>query len=130
MTPYDAYLQAEYNINEGLIRLGLSLEREGKFPWDPKAKMAETRNFLDACGNPQKGIPAVHVAGTSGKGSVAAGIAGILTGAGLKVGLPPNPNSSAIAGARKPVPILPRNAVPVSRRRYSVVRRYVLACPA
>lgn len=84
---YSRYLDAEYKINEGLIRVGLSLERERKGPKDPFARMEEMADFLDALGNPQNGLKAVHVAGTSGKGSVAAAVAGILSSAGLRVGL-------------------------------------------
>ncbi|MCP4680054.1 MAG: hypothetical protein GY854_32095 [Deltaproteobacteria bacterium] len=88
---YARYLEAERVINEGMIRLGLSLMREEIKPKDPEARMAEMRGFLEECGNPQKGIPAVHVGGTSGKGSVCSAIAGILTEAGLKVGLHVSP---------------------------------------
>ena len=88
---YERYLDAEYKINEGLIRLGLSLERMEAKPKDPTARMAEMRSFLADCGEPQRGIPAIHVGGTSGKGSVASAIAGVLTEAGLKVGLHVSP---------------------------------------
>ncbi len=88
---YARYLEAEYQINQGLIRRGLSLEREKAKPKTPGARMAEMQSFLAACGNPEKGIPAVHVAGTSGKGTVASSIAGILTEAGLRVGLHVSP---------------------------------------
>ncbi len=88
---YARYLKAEQQINEGLIRVGMSLLREQTGPKDPMKRMAEMRRFLAECGDPQVGIPAVHVAGTSGKGSVSAAIAGILTEAGLKVGLHVSP---------------------------------------
>jgi dihydrofolate synthase/folylpolyglutamate synthase len=84
---FERYLEAEHDLNEGLIRVGLSLEREKTGPKDPAARMGEMRSFLAACGDPQKGLPAVHVAGTSGKGSVSAAVAGILSEAGLRVGL-------------------------------------------
>ncbi|MDJ0763356.1 MAG: Mur ligase family protein [Myxococcota bacterium] len=84
---FTRYKEAEYQLNQGLIRRGLSLSRCEVKPKDPAARMAEMHSFLDACGNPQQGIPAVHVGGTSGKGSTAAAVAGILTEAGLKVGL-------------------------------------------
>ncbi len=88
---YERYSAAEYDINEGLIRLGLSLERGEAKPKDPRARMEEMARFLESCRHPQRGVPAIHVAGTSGKGSVAAGIAGILWAAGLKVGLHVSP---------------------------------------
>lgn len=42
-------------------------------------------------GNPQDAMPAVHVAGTNGKGSVSAMIASVLTAAGFKTGLYTSP---------------------------------------
>ena len=42
---------------------------------------------VEALGNPQKNLTAIHVAGTNGKGSVCAMISSILQAAGLKVGL-------------------------------------------
>ncbi len=88
---YASYLAAERIINEGLIREGLSLLREGQPPRDPRARMEEMRSFLAACGDPQAGVPAIHVGGTSGKGSVSAAIAGGLAAAGFRVGLHVSP---------------------------------------
>ncbi len=88
---YERYRRAESDVNEGLIRHGLSMERDGMAPRDLDGKMAAMRSFLSTCGNPQQGIPAVHVAGTSGKGSVCAAIAGILSRAGFRVGLHVSP---------------------------------------
>lgn len=86
---FSRYLDAEHKINEGLIRLNRSLENTPLHC--SEAKREEMRRFLQACGNPQSGIPAVHVTGTSGKGSVSASIAGLLQGAGLRVGLHVSP---------------------------------------
>jgi dihydrofolate synthase/folylpolyglutamate synthase len=88
---YRQYLEAEHRINEGLIRRARSEAQEGKRPADPSAKMAEMRRFLDALDHPERGIFAVHVTGTSGKGSVASAVAGVLTEAGFKVGLHVSP---------------------------------------
>lgn len=63
------------------------MERVDKKPKDPDARMGQMRKFLTMCGDPQRGIPAVHVGGTSGKGSVSAHIAGLLQSSGLSVGL-------------------------------------------
>ena len=87
MTSYQKYLKAEKNINEGLIRFGLSIARPEGYVRSPKRRMDAMRSFLKSCGDPQTNLPAVHVAGTSGKGSVCAAIAGILKEAGLNVGL-------------------------------------------
>ena len=48
--------------------------------------------LLDLLGNPQHGLPCVHIAGTKGKGSTAAILESILTAAGLKVGLFSSPH--------------------------------------
>jgi dihydrofolate synthase/folylpolyglutamate synthase len=50
-----------------------------------------TRDFLDYIGNPQTQYHSVHVAGTSGKGSVVNMIAAILSTAGLKTGFHVSP---------------------------------------
>ncbi len=43
-------------------------------------------DFLAHCGHPERDFPSIHVAGTSGKGSVVNLLAGILRAAGYKVG--------------------------------------------
>lgn len=50
------------------------------------------RSVLHALGNPQLRFPAVHIAGTNGKGSVAAFTAGILHQAGYRTGLYTSPH--------------------------------------
>ncbi|MFZ0613997.1 MAG: folylpolyglutamate synthase/dihydrofolate synthase family protein [Desulfobacterales bacterium] len=49
-------------------------------------------HLLSGLGDPQKSFNAVHVAGTNGKGSVAATLASILTVRGLKTGLYTSPH--------------------------------------
>lgn len=56
-----------------------------------EGKLARTRELLARFGNPQNRFPSVHVTGTSGKGSTAAGITAILTTAGYRVGLRTSP---------------------------------------
>lgn len=48
--------------------------------------------LLNYVGNPQQQFPAVHIAGTNGKGSTAAMIAAICTAAGYKTGLYTSPH--------------------------------------
>ncbi|MEX0718806.1 MAG: folylpolyglutamate synthase/dihydrofolate synthase family protein [Planctomycetaceae bacterium] len=48
--------------------------------------------LLDLLGNPHMRIPAVHIAGTKGKGSTAAMIAAVLTAAGHRTGLFTSPH--------------------------------------
>lgn len=64
-----------------------SLERFGMRPG-----LERTRHLLTALGNPERGFPAVHVAGTNGKGSTAVMIAAALQAAGLRVGLTTSPD--------------------------------------
>jgi dihydrofolate synthase/folylpolyglutamate synthase len=56
-----------------------------------EAKLARTRRLLTELGDPQLRFHAVHVTGTSGKGSTAAFIAAMLTAAGYRVGLRTSP---------------------------------------
>ncbi len=51
-----------------------------------KHSLEEIRAFLDALGNPDRDRPAIHVAGTNGKGSVCAFLTSVLRGAGYKAG--------------------------------------------
>ncbi len=96
MNTFERYLAAEYDLNQGLIRLERSMAGEDVLPFDQNKKMETMREFLNVVGNPQKGIPAVHVAGTSGKGSVAAAAAGILSKAGFRTGLHVSPYLQAV----------------------------------
>jgi dihydrofolate synthase/folylpolyglutamate synthase len=96
MDAYATYLNAEQRINEGLIRLDRSLGGNAGYGPRPEERMRAMRDFLGRLGDPQRGVPAVHVVGTSGKGSVAAAIAGILSAAGLRVGLHVSPYLQAM----------------------------------
>ncbi len=84
---YERYLVAEQALNEGLIRTGLPRRAPAELAAHQRVRLAEMRQFLAACGDPQRAYPAVHVTGTSGKGSVATAIAAGLQAAGLRVGL-------------------------------------------
>jgi dihydrofolate synthase/folylpolyglutamate synthase len=50
-------------------------------------RLDRTRTLLEACGDPHKDVPVVHIAGTKGKGSTATMTASILSEAGLVTGL-------------------------------------------
>jgi dihydrofolate synthase / folylpolyglutamate synthase len=94
MIPLDdlaAYERASHRLL-GLIRG----ERTGTMPnldriGRATARLARTRALLAAFGDPQHSFPSIHVTGTSGKGSVAAMIASILTAVGYRVGLRTSP---------------------------------------
>ena len=53
--------------------------------------LARMQNLLAHLGNPEKDLPCIHIAGTNGKGSLAAMTASILTAAGYKTGLTISP---------------------------------------
>ena len=54
--------------------------------------LGRMRALLDVMGNPQDAYPAIHIAGTAGKGSTATMIASILQSAGYKTGLHVSPH--------------------------------------
>lgn len=81
---FDQYLRANAFINEGLIR------RDASAPGNQSSERTRRQwmeSFLPDLGDPQEAFGAVHVAGTSGKGSVCAMIAEILHAAGVHVGM-------------------------------------------
>lgn len=51
-----------------------------------KNSLEDVRGFLEALGSPDRSIPAIHVAGTNGKGSVCAFLTSMLREAGYKTG--------------------------------------------
>ncbi|MFT4604493.1 MAG: dihydrofolate synthase/folylpolyglutamate synthase [Rhodothermales bacterium] len=54
--------------------------------------LSRITRLLSGLGNPERGVPVIHVAGTNGKGSTASWIAAILTAHGLRVGLHTSPH--------------------------------------
>lgn len=81
-----------YDLNPGSIKLGLE----------------NTRRLLDYFENPHLKVPAIHIAGTNGKGSTAAFIESILRVSGIKVGLYTSPHllhfQERIQVNRSPIP--------------------------
>jgi dihydrofolate synthase/folylpolyglutamate synthase len=73
---YDQALAYLYNLQKFGIKFGLS----------------KTQNLLKAFGQPQKGLKLIHIAGSNGKGSVAAMVSSIYGQAGYKVGLFTSPH--------------------------------------
>ena len=55
-------------------------------------KLSRMRRLLEFLGDPQKHLPAIHIAGTKGKGSTAIMLAEVLTSAGYRVGLYTSPH--------------------------------------
>ncbi|MDD5757572.1 MAG: bifunctional folylpolyglutamate synthase/dihydrofolate synthase, partial [Desulfobulbaceae bacterium] len=52
--------------------------------------------FMERLGQPQVGLPCLHIAGTNGKGSVAATLLAILSRAGYKVGVYTSPHLTSV----------------------------------
>src|SRR5262249_10036913 len=61
-----------------------------------KLGLESVRALASVSGDPQKAFPAVHIAGTNGKGSTAAMTSSILRAAGLRVGLYTSPHLVSI----------------------------------
>ncbi|MFA7382836.1 MAG: folylpolyglutamate synthase/dihydrofolate synthase family protein [Desulfurivibrionaceae bacterium] len=61
-----------------------------------KLGLESMSQFLEAVGNPHRGLRFVHVAGTNGKGSVSTTLRTILTEGGYKVGLYTSPHLSCV----------------------------------
>ncbi|MDD4071725.1 MAG: bifunctional folylpolyglutamate synthase/dihydrofolate synthase [Desulfobacterales bacterium] len=57
-----------------------------------KLGLSKIRDILNALGNPQDSFPCIHIAGTNGKGSIAASLSTILSTFGYKVGLYTSPH--------------------------------------
>lgn len=57
-----------------------------------KLGLLGTRKLLRVVGNPHHSFPAIHVAGTNGKGSTASMLAAVFTAAGYKTGLYTSPH--------------------------------------
>ena len=69
------------------IQYILSIETRGI-----KLGLLRTKQLMETCGNPQKGMPSIQVAGTNGKGSVCAMLSNIFKKAGYKTGLFTSPH--------------------------------------
>jgi len=75
---------------EGFINYERQLD---SLAYDPKTFNLESfRSFVGGCGNPQDRITSIHIAGTKGKGSVAAMLEAALRGGGLRTGLYTSPH--------------------------------------
>ena len=75
----------------------IDYERATAVSYDPRDFCLDRmRELLDRLGNPQRGLPIIHIAGTKGKGSTAAMIASILRAAGFHTGLYSSPHLDSL----------------------------------
>ncbi|MFC1594601.1 bifunctional folylpolyglutamate synthase/dihydrofolate synthase, partial [Candidatus Omnitrophota bacterium] len=81
------FLQAQAYLNSFV-----DYERINDYSYAQNINLERILFFLKSIGNPHKGLRAIHVAGTKGKGSTCAFIASILQKAGLRVGLYTSPH--------------------------------------
>ncbi|HTP12210.1 MAG TPA: folylpolyglutamate synthase/dihydrofolate synthase family protein, partial [Bacteroidota bacterium] len=90
-----------------------------------KFGLSGIRSLLQTVGNPERTFPAIHVAGTNGKGSTCSMLAAILTAAGYKTGLYTSPHlisfTERIRIDGRPIP--PREVTRLSAMLRRQVRR-------
>jgi len=82
----------DYNAAVNYINSFINFERIPKYQYATSFKLERMVAILDELGNPHKGLKAVHVAGSKGKGSTCAITANILKEAGYRVGLYTSPH--------------------------------------
>ncbi len=71
----------------------IDYERARNVPYQERAfKLERMRELLSRLGNPHEAFPAVHVAGTKGKGSTAAMLGAVLTASGYRTGVFTSPH--------------------------------------
>ncbi|MCI0492501.1 MAG: hypothetical protein L0Z07_06165, partial [Planctomycetes bacterium] len=89
----DCFRQAAIDWLMGRI----NYERTAVIPYlDRQLKLDRMRQLLTRLGQPDAGKKIIHVAGTKGKGSTSAMVAGMLTAAGFRTGLFSSPHMERI----------------------------------
>ena len=73
----------------------INYERQTKVPPDG-FRLDKMRELLNRLGNPQSSYPAIHVAGTKGKGSVSTMVGSILTASSFRTGVYTSPHLEKI----------------------------------
>ncbi|MCA9075769.1 MAG: bifunctional folylpolyglutamate synthase/dihydrofolate synthase [Planctomycetaceae bacterium] len=95
-TPEIAESPARQQVME-FINSRINFERISTEQYDLQDfKLDRMRELLARLGDPQRTIPAVHIAGTKGKGSTAAMTAAILSAGGSRIGLFTSPHLNSI----------------------------------
>lgn len=83
----------EYQAAIDFLWSRINYERGGHIPYRrPEFGLSRMYHLMDLLGNPHRQLRFVHIAGTKGKGSVAAMAAAVLARCGLRVGLYTSPH--------------------------------------
>jgi dihydrofolate synthase/folylpolyglutamate synthase len=96
--PPDMNIEPEYQETLDYLYQFIDYSLVRNLRYSPeKFDLGRMLDFVAALGNPQSIYPVIHVAGTKGKGSVAALVASALQAAGYRVGLYTSPHLSDFA---------------------------------
>ena len=106
-----AFLDYQQALN--LILSLADFERRRDRTHVPRRDLSRSLKLLERLGNPHDTIPAVHIAGTKGKGSTATMIASVLKTAGYRVGLFTSPHLHSF---RERIQV---NGIPVSEEQFA-----------
>jgi dihydrofolate synthase / folylpolyglutamate synthase len=92
-----AYPSTEYAAAIQFLNSRIDYERVLSIRYDQRdLQLERMQELAKRLGNPQDGMPIVHIAGTKGKGSTAAMTAAMLTAAGYRSGLYTSPHLSRL----------------------------------
>ncbi len=79
----NASIQQYQQLQQALAQLS----QAARFDPNVNLRLERITHLLQVLGNPQQQFPAIHIGGTSGKGTTAAMVAAMLTAAGYRTGL-------------------------------------------
>ena len=80
-------MTSDYQERLDYLHNRLNYEWQGMPRGPADLTLGRMRRLLQRLGDPQAGLPIIHIAGTKGKGSTAAMMAAVLTAAGVRTGL-------------------------------------------
>ncbi len=101
-----------------LMESRTNLERGGT-PHLRQYRLERMAEILHRLGNPHRTLPAVHIAGTKGKGSTATFTASLLAASGFRTGLYTSPHVTGYRERFRVIPPDDETAVPHAESRYS-----------
>jgi dihydrofolate synthase/folylpolyglutamate synthase len=87
------YTEEDYQETLDYLYSFVDYSLQKSFRYSPeKFDLSRMRAFVESLGNPERAYPIIHIAGTKGKGSVAALCASALEASGYRVGLYTSPH--------------------------------------